>query len=230
MLKELKEKVYEANCKLIGSGLVIYSWGNVSEIDDNRQYVVIKPSGVDLGTICAEDMVMVDVMTGKIVEGALKPSTDTDTHLELYRQFSDVKAIAHTHSTFAVSFAQAGMDIPVLGTTHADTFYGQIPCTRELNKIEVENTYELNTGKVIVETIRKLGYSPSKIPAINVKNHGPFIWGGDAIKAVENAIILEKVAEMAFKTLILNPRANMAKYLLDKHFLRKHGYSAYYGQ
>lgn len=230
MLEVLKERVLKANRELLASGVVIMTWGNVSEIDDTRHYVVIKPSGIDLAKANADDMVVVDIGSGDVVDGKLKPSTDTDTHLEIYRNFGNIKAVVHTHSVFAVAFAQAGMAIPALGTTHADTFYGEIPCTREMTKEEVLNNYELNTGKVIVETIKNGKSDVVDVPAVNVKNHGPFVWGKDAIDVVNKAIILEKVAEMAFKTLSLNSNADMPRYLLDKHFLRKHGKSAYYGQ
>lgn len=230
MLKEIKVRVLEANRELVRQGVVIYSWGNVSEIDSERQYVVIKPSGIDLHQVSANDMVVVELKTGKVVGGNLKPSTDTATHLELYRNFTEIGAVVHTHSVFAVAFAQAGIAIPALGTTHADSFYGAVPCTRDMTQEEVKKDYEENTGKVIVETIKKLGYPVMDIPAINVKNHGPFIWGENVLKAVENAVVLEKVAEMAFKTMSLNQNATMQQYLLDKHFLRKHGKNAYYGQ
>ena len=230
MLEQLKEEVCAANLDLVEKGVVIYTWGNVSGISEDRKYMVIKPSGVDYNGMSPEDMVVVSVETGKTVEGKWKPSSDTNTHLELYRRYSDIKGIVHTHSTNAVAFAQAGMCIPALGTTHADYFYGDIPCTRELTLEEVNDGYETNTGKVIIETIDKLGYDPIAIPGIVVKNHGPFAWGVSPADAVYNAVVMEKVAEMDFKTLVLNPKASMNQYVLDKHYMRKHGPNAYYGQ
>lgn len=230
MLEQLKKEVCEANLDLVAKGVVIYTWGNVSGISEDRKYMVIKPSGVDYDGMSAEDMVVVDVETGEKVEGKWKPSSDTATHLELYRAFPDIKGIVHTHSTNAVAFAQAGMNIPVLGTTHADYFYGDIPCTRELTRVEVEEAYEVNTGKVIVEHITAAGYNPMTIPGVVVKNHGPFAWGKSPANAVYNAVVMEKVAEMALKTLVLNPNAEMKQYVLDKHYMRKHGPNAYYGQ
>lgn len=230
MLEQLKEEVCVANLDLVEKGVVIYTWGNVSGISEDRKYMVIKPSGVDYNGMSPEDMVVVSLETGKTVEGKWKPSSDTNTHLELYRRYSDIKGIVHTHSTNAVAFAQAGMCIPALGTTHADYFYGDIPCTRELTLEEVNNGYETNTGKVIIETIDKVGYDPIAIPGIVVKNHGPFAWGTSPANAVYNAVVLEKVAEMDFKTFVLNPKASMKQYVLDKHYMRKHGPNAYYGQ
>ncbi len=230
MLEQLKEEVCAANLDLVEKGVVIYTWGNVSGISEDRKYMVIKPSGVDYSGMSPEDMVVVSFETGKTVEGKWKPSSDTNTHLELYRRYSDIKGIVHTHSTNAVAFAQAGMCIPALGTTHADYFYGDIPCTRELTSEEVNDGYETNTGKVIIETIDKMGYDPIAIPGIVVKNHGPFAWGTSPANAVYNAVVMEKVAEMDFKTLVLNPNASMNQYVLDKHYMRKHGPNAYYGQ
>ncbi|MCM1364085.1 MAG: L-ribulose-5-phosphate 4-epimerase [Faecalibacterium sp.] len=230
MLEEMKKRVCAANLDLVAKGVVIYTWGNVSEIDRENGLVVIKPSGVDYGTMSADDMVVVDLQSGKVVEGKWKPSSDTPTHLELYRAFPNIGGITHTHSTNAVAFAQAGKDIPALGTTHADYFYGDIPCTRELTKDEVESAYEANTGKVIVETIIEKGYDPMAIPGIIVKNHGPFSWGKNAADSVYNAVVMEKVAEMDIKTLMLNPQSSMTQYILDKHYNRKHGANAYYGQ
>lgn len=211
-------------------GVVIYTWGNVSGISDDRKYMVIKPSGVDYDGMSAEDMVVVDIESGETVEGKWKPSSDTKTHLALYKKYSQIKGIVHTHSTNAVAFAQAGMKIPALGTTHADYFYGDIPCTRELSKEEVMEAYELNTGKVIIETIEKMNYDPMAIPGIVVKNHGPFAWGSSPANAVYNAVVMENVAEMDIKTLLLNSQAEMKQYVLDKHYMRKHGPNAYYGQ
>lgn len=230
MLEELKKEVCEANLELVRKGIVIYTWGNVSGISEDGKYMVIKPSGVDYDGMSAEDMVVVDIETGERSEGKWKPSSDTDTHLELYRRYPDIKGIVHTHSVNAVAFAQAGMAIPALGTTHADYFYGDIPCTRELTKQEVEEAYEKNTGKVIIETIESLGYDPMAVPGIVVKNHGPFAWGKSPANAVYNAVVMETVAEMDLKTLTLNRDASLAQYVLDKHYMRKHGPNAYYGQ
>ena len=192
--------------------------------------MVIKPSGIKYDVMHPEDMVVVSVKSGKRVEGRWNPSSDTKTHLELYRKYFQINGIVHTHSTNAVAFAQAGIDIPALGTTHADYFYGDIPCTRELTKEEVEADYELNTGKVIVETIENRNINPLDVPGIVVKNHGPFAWGDSPDNAVYNAVVMEKVAEMDLKTLSLNPKAKMQDYILDKHYKRKHGVNAYYGQ
>ncbi len=230
MLEELKKAVCESNLELVRRGIVIYTWGNVSGISEDRKYMVIKPSGVDYDGMSWEDMVVVDIESGERCEGKWKPSSDTATHLELYRRYPDIKGIVHTHSINAVAFAQAGMAIPALGTTHADYFYGDIPCTRELSREEVEEAYEKNTGKVIIETIDSLGYDPMAIPGIVVKNHGPFAWGNSPANAVYNAVVMETVAEMDLRTLILNPDASIAKYVLDKHYMRKHGPNAYYGQ
>lgn len=230
MLEELKKQVCEANLELVTRGVVIYTWGNVSGIDREKGLVVIKPSGVDYDGMSQEDMVVVDLETGKTIEGKWKPSSDTATHLELYKRYEEIEGVVHTHSVNAVAFAQAGMSIPALGTTHADYFYGDIPCTRELHQNEVEEAYELNTGKVIIETIDGLGINPMAIPGIVVRNHGPFAWGKSPANAVYNAVVLEKVAEMDIKTLALNPRASMQQYILDKHYMRKHGPNSYYGQ
>ena len=228
MLEKLKEKVYEANMELQRKGLVIYTWGNVSEIDRETGLVVIKPSGVDYDTMKAEDMVVVD-LDGNIIEGKYKPSTDTATHLVMYNTYPSVGGVVHTHSEWATTFAQAGMSIPAFGTTHADYFYGDIPCTRDLTDEEISGEYEKETGNVIVETIGDK--NPLEVPAIVVKNHGPFAWGKDANSAVYNAVVLYKVAEMAYKTMTLNNDVKGVKqHLLDKHYLRKHGANAYYGQ
>jgi L-ribulose-5-phosphate 4-epimerase len=192
--------------------------------------VVIKPSGLDYDCMTPEDMVVVDLETGNTVEGKWNPSSDTATHLELYRSFPSIGGVVHTHSANAVAFAQAGIPIPALGTTHADYFYGDIPCTRELIREEVETAYEKNTGKVIVDTIKDLGYDPMSIPGMVGKSHGPFAWGESPAKAVYHAVVMEKVAKMALKTLMLNPENSLAQYVLDKHYLRKHGAKAYYGQ
>ena len=230
MLEQLKEKVCNANLDLVDKGVVIYTWGNVSGISDDRQYMVIKPSGVNYNDMKPDDMSVVEISTGRAIEGKWKPSSDTKTHLQLYRRYENIKGIVHTHSVNAVAFAQAGMFISALGTTHADYFYGDIPCTRALTQTEVEEDYESNTGKVIIETIEQLGYDPMAVPGINVKNHGPFTWGISPENAVYNAVVLEKVAEMAIKTLFLNRESHMEQYILDKHYLRKHGVNAYYGQ
>jgi len=230
MLEAMKKRVCDANLDLVAKGVVIYTWGNVSEIDRETNLVVIKPSGVDYANMTPEDMVVVELETGKVVEGKWKPSSDTPTHLELYKAFPAMGGITHTHSTHAVSFAQAGMAIPALGTTHADYFYGDIPCTRELTKEEVYEAYEANTGKVIIETIKEKGYDPMSIPGIIVKNHGPFSWGKNGADSVYNAVVMEKVAEMDINTLALNPASTMSQYILDKHYMRKHGPNAYYGQ
>lgn len=230
MLEELKKIVCDANLELVARGVVIYTWGNVSGISKDRKYMVIKPSGIKYDVMHPEDMVVVSVKSGKRVEGRWNPSSDTKTHLELYRKYFQINGIVHTHSTNAVAFAQAGIDIPALGTTHADYFYGDIPCTRELTKEEVETDYELNTGKVIVETIENRNINPLDVPGIVVKNHGPFAWGDSPDNAVYNAVVMEKVAEMDLKTLSLNPKAKMQDYILDKHYKRKHGVNAYYGQ
>ena len=230
MLEQLKEKVFRANMELVRKGLVIFTWGNVSGIDREAGLVVIKPSGVEYDTMSAEDMTVVELASGKVVEGRYKPSSDTPTHLELYRAFPEIGGVTHTHSVNAVAFAQAGMDIPALGTTHADYFYGDIPCTRCLTEAEVRADYERNTGRVIVETVDAGAYDPMSIPGIVVRNHGPFSWGKDAAEAVYHAVVMEKVAEMDWKTLSLNPESRMPGYVLDKHYLRKHGANAYYGQ
>ena len=230
MLEKLKQEVCETNLELNRRGIVIYTWGNVSGIDRDSGNMVIKPSGIAYENMTAEDMVVVNVKSGEVVEGRWKPSSDTATHLELYRAFPEIGGITHTHSVNAVAFAQAGMPIPALGTTHADYFYGDVPCTRELTEQEVKEAYEVNTGKVIVETLIGLNINMMAIPVILVKNHGPFTWGKNAAESVYHSVVLETVAEMAMKTLQLNPQSDMARYVLDKHYLRKHGYKAYYGQ
>ena len=230
MLERLKQEVCEANLELYKRGIVIYTWGNVSGIDRESGNIVIKPSGVAYEQMTAEDMVVVNVNTGEVVEGKWKPSSDTATHLELYRNYPEIGGVTHTHSINAVAFAQAGMSIPALGTTHADYFYGDVPCTRELSIQEVEEAYEANTGKVIVETLRKQSNDVVAIPAILVKNHGPFTWGKDAGESVYHAVVLETVAEMAMKSIQLNPNSSLVQYVLDKHYFRKHGANAYYGQ
>ena len=230
MLEELKKQVCEANLELVRRGVVIYTWGNVSGIDREKGIMAIKPSGVDYDGMKPDDMVLVDLETGERVEGEYKPSSDTATHLELYRAFPEIGGITHTHSINAVAFAQAGMNIPALGTTHADYFYGPIPCTRELTKAEVDEAYEKNTGLVILECLKERGIDPMAVPGILVKNHGPFSWGKDAAQSVYHAVVMDTVAEMNLKTLMLNPDASLAQYVLDKHYRRKHGPDAYYGQ
>ena len=230
MLEALKEAVCAANLELAARGVVIYTWGNVSGIDRASGKMVIKPSGVPYEGMTAGDMVVVDLETGDTVEGHWKPSSDTETHLALYRAFPDIGGVVHTHSVCAVSFAQAGRDIPALGTTHADYFYGPVPCTRALTAEEANGPYEANTGKVIVETVRERGRPPLAVPAVIVQNHGPFAWGRDPAEAVYHAVVLETVADMALKTLLLNGESALADYILDRHYFRKHGPGAYYGQ
>jgi len=227
MLEKLKKSVCNANLELVNQGLVILNWGNASGIDRKKGLIVIKPSGADYNSLKPSDMVVVD-LKGKIIEGKLRPSSDTPTHLELYNHFKDIGGVVHTHSEWAVSWAQAGLNIPALGTTHADHFYGDIPCTRKLTKKEIESNYEVETGKVIVETFRKI--SPIDMPGVLVNCHGPFAWGSSPEDAVKNAVILEEVAKMAFRTLKLKDVSTIDQWLLDKHFLRKHGKKAYYGQ
>ncbi len=230
MLEDLKKQVYEANMELPRRGLVTYTWGNVSGIDRERGLMVIKPSGVEYDELRPEDLVVLD-LEGNRVEGKLNPSSDTKTHLELYRAFPQLGGIVHTHSAHAVAWAQAGEDIPCFGTTHADYFYGPIPCARALTPREVEEDYEGNTGRVIVETFRERGLNPVYVPAVVCRSHGPFTWGKDAAQAVYHAVVLEEVAKMALFTRQVNPAAAPApQHVLDKHFLRKHGPNAYYGQ
>jgi len=230
MLKKLKEQVYLANMELPKMGLILFTWGNVSGIDRKRGLVVIKPSGVEYSALAPEDMVVVD-LDGNVIEGDFKPSSDTPTHLELYRRFGNIGGITHTHSTFATSAAQAGVGVPALGTTHADYFHGEIPCTRGLTPDETEGNYELETGRVIFETFNERGLDPSHIPGVLIKSHGPFTWGKDAAESVHNSTVLEEAAKMMFITKLLNPEIDsIPRYLLDKHFLRKHGKDAYYGQ
>ena len=229
MLEELKKQVYEANMELPKRGLVTYTWGNVSGIDRETGYFVIKPSGVDYDLLSPSDMVVMD-LEGNKIEGKYNPSSDTKTHIELYKKYKDIGGIVHTHSSWATSWAQAAREIPCYGTTHADYFYGDIPCSRELSQEEVESDYETNTGIVIIETLESRQIDPMAVPGIVVKNHGPFAWGKSPANAVYNAVVMEKVAEMDLKTLALNPNAEMKQYVLDKHYMRKHGPNAYYGQ
>ena len=228
MLEDLKQKVCKANIELKNQNIVIYTWGNVSEIDRDKNLVVIKPSGIDYSVMKPDDMVVVDLYTGAVIEGKWKPSSDTATHLELYKAFPNIGGIVHTHSKNAVSLAQAGVNLKALGTTHADYFYGDVKCTRSLTHSEIESEYEKNTGKVIVETIGN--DDPLKIPAILVNGHGPFTWGKDCIEAVETSVVLEYISEMAIKTMVMNKEASLENYILDKHYFRKHGEGAYYGQ
>jgi L-ribulose-5-phosphate 4-epimerase len=227
MLDKLKQQVFQANLDLVKHGLVVHTWGNVSGRDADSGLIVIKPSGLDYDRMKPSDMVVLDPH-GKVVEGKLRPSTDVPTHLLLYKAFSPLGGVVHTHSTYATSWAQAGKAIPPFGTTHADHFYGEVPCTRMLSDIEVDSDYEVNTGKVIIE---KIGESdPLSIPSILVKYHGPFSWGKDPETAVYNAVALEEVARMALYTVLLGNKEPVDNYLLDKHFKRKHGSDAYYGQ
>ena len=236
MLEELKEKVFRANLDLVKHGLVIFTWGNVSGIDREKGLVVIKPSGVSYDTMKASDMVVVSLETGKVVEGDLNPSSDTPTHLVLYKAFPEIGGVVHTHSTYATAWAQAGFDLPNIGTTHADYFHDDIPCTRDMKKSEVFGEYEKETGNVIVERFKNL--NPNDTPAVLVKNHGPFAWGTDPDNAVHNAVVLEQVAKMGFISLtlnittldIVNHKPSMNKLLIEKHYSRKHGPNAYYGQ
>lgn len=231
MLETLKQQVYEANMELPRRGLVTYTWGNVSGIDRAGGFVVIKPSGVAYEELTSDKMVVVDLQTGTIVEGSLNPSSDTKTHLELYKAFPALGGIVHTHSPFAVAWAQAGQDIPCYGTTHADYFYGPIPCARHLTAAELEEDYETNTGKVIVETFQNRNIDPVAVPAVICHSHGPFTWGRDAAQAVYHAVVLEEVAKMALFTRQIDPAAAPApQSMQDKHYLRKHGPNAYYGQ
>jgi L-ribulose-5-phosphate 4-epimerase len=229
MLEGLKEQVFQANLLLPKHNLVTFTWGNVSGIDREQRHMVIKPSGVSYEVMKAEDMVVVELETGKVVEGSLKPSSDTPTHLELYKAFSNIGGIVHTHSRWATTFAQAGRGIMALGTTHGDYFYGEVPCTRKMTKAEIQGEYEKETGLVIKETFQ--GKDPDAIPAVLVHSHGPFVWGADPAEAVHNAVVLEEVAFMNFHTLMLEASIPpMQGELLDKHYLRKHGVNAYYGQ
>ncbi len=229
MLEQLKEQVFQANLLLPKHGLITFTWGNVSGINREKGLAVIKPSGVSYEAMKADDMVVVELETGKVVDGELKPSSDTPTHVELYKAFPNIGGIVHTHSRWTTSFAQAGRGIAALGTTHADYFYGEIPCTRKMTKAEIEGEYEKETGSVIIETFKDK--DPDAIPAVLVHSHGPFTWGKDAMDAVHNAVVLDEVAFMNFHTLMLEPKIqSMQQELLDKHYLRKHGANAYYGQ
>ena len=230
MLEQLKKEVYEANLLLPKDQLITFTWGNVSGIDRERGLIVIKPSGVNYQSMQAEDMVVCD-WQGKVVEGRYKPSSDLMTHLELYRHFTTIGGVVHTHSQNATAWCQAGKAIPALGTTHGDYFYGPIPCTRLMSEAEIRSDYELNTGKVIVETFETLQLDAAQMPGVLVQSHGPFTWGENPGDAVHNAVVLEELAEMAWKTRLINSEvSSMQQTLLDKHYLRKHGPGAYYGQ
>ena len=230
MLEELKKKVYEANILLPKYSLVTFTWGNVSAIDRESGLFVIKPSGVDYETMTPDDMVVMD-LEGNKVEGKLNPSSDTPTHVEIYKAFKDVGGVVHTHSSYATSWAQAGRSIPCYGTTHADYFYGDIPCVRCLTKDEIESAYEENTGLLIVSEFERMGKDPVAVPAVLCKNHGVFAWGKDAHEAVHNAVVTEEVAKMAYRCEVINPQVKPApQELQDKHYYRKHGANAYYGQ
>ncbi|MCX6329857.1 MAG: L-ribulose-5-phosphate 4-epimerase [Bacteroidia bacterium] len=227
MLERLKQSVFKANLDLVKEGLVIHTWGNASGRDKKTGYIVIKPSGVSYKKMKEDDMVVLDP-DGKVIEGKYKPSTDAPTHLLFYKTWNSIGGIVHTHSTYATSWAQAGKSIPPFGTTHADHYYGAVPCSRKLTQKEVEKNYEINTGKVILETMKK--NDPLAVPSVLVNNHGPFCWGTDTEDAVYNAVALEEIARMAFYTVLLGKKEPVDKYLLDKHFKRKHGTDAYYGQ
>lgn len=227
LIDTLKEKVFQSNLDLVRHGLVLFTWGNVSAIDRSSGLVVIKPSGMSYQNMKASDMVVVN-LHGEVVEGSLKPSSDTATHLVLYNSFPHIGAIVHTHSTYATAWAQAGIDIPNIGTTHADYFSDAIPCTTDMTQQEVEREYEKETGNIIVKRFE--GINPSHIPGVLVKNHGPFSWGKDANDAVHNAVVMEEVAKMAFIAYTINPALKMNPHLIKKHFYRKHGPGAYYGQ
>lgn len=230
MLEELKKIVFEENLELVKRELVIYTWGNVSGLDRESKTFAIKPSGVDYDVMKAEDMVILD-LEGNKIEGKYKPSSDTATHIELYKAFPEIGGIVHTHSSYATSWAQARRDIPAFGTTHADYFYGDIPCARPLTKDEIEGEYEKNTGLVIIETLKKRNINPMDIPGIIIASHGPFAWGKDAKEAVHNAVVMEELAKMAYRTIQINPQIqSVEQYLLNKHYFRKHGANAYYGQ
>ncbi len=228
MLEHLKEEVCKANLELVAHGLVIFTWGNVSGIDREKGLVVIKPSGVSYDNMKPEDMVVVDLATGKVVDGNLKPSSDTPTHLALYRAFPEIGGVVHTHSTYATAWAQAGVPLPNIGTTHADYFHEAIPATRAMTEAEVKGEYELETGNVIIETFRNM--NPMHTPGVLVTNHGPFTWGKDPHDAVHNAVVLEQIAKMASISFAVNPALTMNPLLVEKHFNRKHGPNAYYGQ
>ena len=231
MLEELKEKVCKANLLLPKHGLVTFTWGNVSQVDREKGVFIIKPSGVEYDEMTADDMVVVSLATGERVEGKWKPSSDTETHRALYNAFPAIGGIVHSLSRWATSFAQAGRDVIAMGTTQGDYFYGDIPCTRLMTPAEIAGAYELETGNVIIETFRERNLDPAQVPAVLVQSHGPFAWGKDAMDAVHNAVVLEEVSFMDYHAMKLNPtQGRMQQELLDKHYLRKHGKNAYYGQ
>lgn len=230
MLEELKERVFRANLDLVRHNLVIFTWGNVSGIEREKGLVVIKPSGVDYDSMKASDMVVVDLKTGETVEGELNPSSDTPTHLILYRTYPDIGGIVHTHSTYATAWAQAGKDIPNIGTTHSDYYHNDIPCTGDMTEKEIKGDYELETGNVIVKRLNQGNINPMHTPGALVKNHGPFAWGKNPDNAVYNAVVMEQVAKMAYLSFAINPETSMNPLLVEKHFSRKHGPNAYYGQ
>ena len=230
MLEELKERVFRANLDLVRHNLVIFTWGNVSGIDREKGLVVIKPSGVDYDSMKASDMVVVDLKTGETVEGELNPSSDTPTHLILYRTYPDIGGIVHTHSTYATAWAQAGKDIPNIGTTHSDYYHNDIPCTGDMTEKEIKGDYELETGNVIVKRLNQGNINPMHTPGALVKNHGPFAWGKKPDNAGYNAVVMEQVAKMAYLSFAINPETSMNPLLVEKHFSRKHGPNAYYGQ
>lgn len=231
IIQEMKERVFKANLQLPKWGLVVLTWGNVSEVNREEGIIVIKPSGIDYSEMKAEQMVVVDLEGNPLESEGYRPSSDLATHVEIYKHFPEVNAVVHTHSKYAVSWAQSGRDLPFYGTTHADTFYGDVPNTRLLTKEEVEEAYELNTGKVIVETFKGRNLDPLSIPAVLVNGHGPFTWGATTAKAIENSLVLDECCHMATLTEQNNPKAeSIPQYVLDKHYLRKHGANAYYGQ
>ncbi len=231
MFRKLKKEVYEANLLLPKYGLVTFTWGNVSAITDDRKYVAIKPSGVEYEMMTIDDIVVLD-LDGNVVEGNKNPSSDTKTHLELYKKYKDINAIVHTHSRMATIFAQCKTDIKPLGTTHADYFYGNVPCTEIISNEQIKGDYELETGKLIIDTFEQRGIKPMEVPAVLVASHGPFTWGETAKKAVENSVVLEEVAYMAYSNLLIKgiDFEQMKQEILDKHYLRKHGAGSYYGQ
>jgi len=229
MLETLKKEVFQANLDLVKHGLVLFTWGNVSAIDRENELVVIKPSGVSYDDMKVDDMVVLD-LNGKTVEGKLKPSSDTATHLALYKAFPEIGGVVHTHSTYATAWAQAGCEIPNIGTTHSDYFYEAIPCTESMTEAEINGAYELETGNVIIKCFQELKLNPMHTPSVLVKNHGPFSWGKNAHDAVHNAVVLEEIAKMTFLAFNINPSLTMNPLLIEKHFNRKHGANAYYGQ